>query len=210
MSSYQDLTNNELVPGWVKEVVTVGLAITAIVLYGGVLVVAVYRTVSSDQPLITFGMERAAAMLGGLIGTIVTAGFARGRRPVTVQARGLRPVGARRPSFWQRLDAPALLQSKMLGLARTVGLPAASGAMATLAADADGGVSAIDARQARHTRLAMWMAIVYFVVYFVVGLGAFGLTLLRESVPDMVANAGWVWLGTLVSAGYAFFGVDPD
>lgn len=210
MSSYTDLTNNELVPGWVKEVVTVGLTVMAIVLYGGVLAVAIYRTVTTDPPFITFGMERAAAMLSGLIGTVVTVGFARGRRPLTVQTRGLRPVGAKRPSLWRRLDAPALLESKMLGLARTVGLPVVSGSVAALDADAGLAPGGDETRRPRDARLVIWLAIIYFAVYFVVGLGAFGLTLLRESVPDMVANAGWVWLGTLVSAGYAFFGVDPD
>jgi hypothetical protein len=24
-------------------------------------------------------------------------------------------------------------------------------------------------------------------------------------VPEMITNAGWVWLGTVLSAGYAFF-----
>ena len=99
-----------------------------------------------------------------------------------------------------------LLEGKMLGLARTVGLPVVSASLASLAADAGGA----PAKTARSNKLAMWLAIIYFVVYFIAGLGAFGLTVIRESVPDMVSNAGWVWLGTMVSAGYAFFGVNPD
>jgi hypothetical protein len=210
MSSYDEFSKNELVPAWVREVVTVGLAVSAIVLYGGILAAALYRTFTSNPPLITYGMERAAAVLGGLIGTVVTAGFARGRRTVAVQARGLRPVGAKPPSLWSRLGADTLLEGKMLGLARTVGLPVVSASLASLAADAGGASSGAPAETERSNKLAMWLAIVYFVVYLIAGLGAFGLTVIRETVPDMVSNAGWVWLGTMVSAGYAFFGVNPD
>jgi len=214
MASYDEFSKNELVPTWVKELVTVGLAVSAIVLYGGILAAALYRTVASDPPFITYGMERAAAMLGGLIGTVVTAGFAQGRRTASVQARGLRPVGARPPSLWERLDAGSLVQGKMLGLARTVGLPVISISLASLAADQAGAPvgapTGAPASTTQSNKLSMWMAIVYFVVYFVVGLGALGLTLVWETVPDMIANTGWVWLGTMISAGYAFFGVNSD
>jgi len=206
MTSFDELNGNELVPAWVKEVVMIGLSVIAILLYGGILSVAIYRTVNSDLPFITNGMERSVAILSGLIGTVVTAGFARGKRVTTTQMRGLRPVGAEPPPFWARYNLRALAQSKMLGLARTVGLPAVSAPLSSRANDASGAPAA----NKGSSSLAMWLAIVYFVVYFLVGLGAFGLTVMRESVPDMVSNAAWVWLGTLVSAGYAFFGVDPD
>ncbi len=207
MTSYDEFSRNGLVPTWVREIVTVGLAICVIVLYGVLLGTALYRTLHSDTPFITNGMERSAAILSGLVGTIVSVGFASGRRVATVQARGLRPVGADKPSLWERLGAGALVQGKMLGLARTVGLPVVSASVAGLAADQGGGAGASEANT---NRLSMWLAIVYFVVYFLIGLGAFLLTVMRESVPDMVSNAAWVWLGTLVSAGYAFFGVNPD
>ncbi len=127
-----------------------------------------------------------------------------------VQARGLRPVGTKPPSLWSRLGADTLLEGKMLGLARTVGLPVVSASLASLAADAGGAPSGAPVETERSNKLAMWLAIIYFVVYFIAGLGAFGLTVIRDTVPDMVSNAGWVWLGTMVSAGYAFFGVNPD
>ncbi|MEN6479611.1 MAG: hypothetical protein ABFD20_08240 [Anaerolineales bacterium] len=209
MTSFEDLNENELVPGWVRQLVMVSLAVMVILLYGGILGVAMHRTVHSAMPQITDGMEKAVAILSGLVGTVVTAGFASSKRATTVQTRGLRPVGAEPPSFWERHNLRQLTASKMMGLARTVGLPAVTTTVRMHAADEDLVDADAMARGRRSNRLAMWLAIVYFLVYFLVGLGAFGLTVLRESVPAIVSNAAWVWLGTLVSAGYAFFGIDP-
>ncbi|MBC7315767.1 MAG: hypothetical protein H5T70_05030, partial [Chloroflexi bacterium] len=59
-------------------------------------------------------------------------------------------------------------------------------------------------------KLVMWIALLYFVIYFVVGVAAFALTLLRPSVPEIISNAGWVWLGTVATAGYSFFALDSQ
>lgn len=205
MSSYEELNQNELVPVWLREVITLGLTISAVLLYGGVLFAAIFRTLTTDPPYITYGMQRAASLLSGLVGTVVTAGFARGSREATVQSRSLRQMDDPAPSRWQRFNARSLVKGKLKGLARTVGLPMVTVDPTAFAAD---DVPVDQPSEPPANRLAMWMAIAYFVIYFFVGLAAFCLTIMRDGMPEMIANAGWVWVGTLVSAGYAFFSMD--
>jgi hypothetical protein len=56
----------------------------------------------------------------------------------------------------------------------------------------------------------MWIGIIYFVIYFLVGLAAFLVTIVRGSAPDVVSNAGWVWLGTVISSAYSYLGLNAD
>jgi hypothetical protein len=54
------------------------------------------------------------------------------------------------------------------------------------------------------------LALAYFLIYFLVGLAAFVLAFTRPQVPDLIMNAAWIWVGTIVSSGYAYVGLSPD
>ncbi|MGM0400296.1 MAG: hypothetical protein ACQEQT_03240, partial [Chloroflexota bacterium] len=56
--------------------------------------------------------------------------------------------------------------------------------------------------------IVVWIALLYFAIYFIVGIGAFFVTICRNNVPEIVVNSGWVWLGTVISSTYSFFGID--
>lgn len=47
----------------------------------------------------------------------------------------------------------------------------------------------------------------YLLVWLVIGLAAFLVAVMRPTVPDIVFNTGWTWLGTAVAAAYAYFGI---
>lgn len=105
---------------------------------------------------------------------------------------------------WISLKPASRIKSKLVGLAVTLGLPIERALLRQLAAP--------DAEQPEEVERALdsavWISLLYLVLYFVIGASAFALSIVRPEVPELIGNAAWVWLGTLVSSGYAFFGVN--
>ncbi|NLX43583.1 MAG: hypothetical protein GXY79_08925 [Chloroflexi bacterium] len=71
-------SNEVIIPAWMRQLVSVVATASAAILYAIVLGIAVYRTFTEGQPQFSETMTRAAAALSGLVGSVVTAGFARG------------------------------------------------------------------------------------------------------------------------------------
>ncbi|MFH1085291.1 MAG: hypothetical protein V1772_05975 [Chloroflexota bacterium] len=190
-----------VIPENVRQVMALVLTVSAALLYGIVLGTAVVRTIFGPTPEFTITMTRAANLLSGLVGAVVTAGFARSERPLAL------PLGAEAPvGLWRRWKASNLARRNLLGLARTLGLPL------TVPAPAEGAPqpeapSTDDPADPRYQRLAIWTAVLYLAMYFVVGLAALLTSIWVKQTPEMVSQAGWVWLGTTVSAAYSFFGI---
>lgn len=180
------------VPDNIKRLVSLSFTILAALLYGAILGGAVIKTLLDNTAVFSEGALRATQILSGLVGTVVTAGFARSRR-----------VNAGSAAITQ--DEGLLLQSKLLGLADTLGLN-----IRGLVGSEK--ITPLEDEPARTAKIntATWVAGIYFVIYFLVGAGAFALTILRSGVPDIVSNSAWVWLGTLISSSYTFFGLEEQ
>lgn len=189
----------ELVPDQIRRVLTLALTIIAALLYALVLGGAVVKTFVEGEPTFTENTVRAAGLLSGLVGSVVTAGFARSRRPALVRMTTDHPLGGRAVTAWSSLRPPSLIRRNLSSLASTLGLAASPSA-----ASPDDEEPEI----AKSITPTVWIALLYFVVYFLVGLGAFMLTIWRPVVPDIISNSSWVWLGTIISSSYSFFGLD--
>ena len=195
-----DTNRDALVPEAIRQLLTLALTVIAAVLYAMILGRAVVRTVLDASDDFTPTEVRAASLLSGLVGTVVTAGFARSKRRVPVQVSRSHALGDDSASVWHSLKPPSLAKRNLLSLAEALGV---SPRATSLSRTADG--SAIDLP--KQAAMAMWIALVYVAIYFLVGISAFIVSLWIEQAPGMVTQAGWVWLGTTVSAAYSFFGL---
>jgi len=192
MTDLNDIANSPLFPSWLRRLLSTVMALSAAVLYAVILGIAVVRTATGANPTFPTTMSRAASVLSGLIGSVVTAGFARAGR-----------VSAK---IWagEGIEATAVgmgrLRRNLLGLADTIGLPLSS--LVVLRS------SPTRVEQPATNKLSFWVALLYFLVYFAVGIGSFIFSLVwRGPVPELITNAGWVWLGAIVSSAYSFFGL---
>ncbi len=201
-----DVLNDELVPVRVRSALSLGLTVLGALLYAIVLGAGIIRTYVEVTPVFGEGLERVASLLSGLVGSVVTAGFAKGRRPATVAITAEHPLGGQAVTSWSSLERPSLLRCRFLGLASIIGLETA---LPTTWPATDEEASP-DLQPGQGMTNTLWVSLLYFGVYFLVGGAALALTLLRPSVPEFVSNAGWVWLGTVVSSGYTFFSVDAN
>ncbi|MHB9032201.1 MAG: hypothetical protein ACYC6L_04030 [Anaerolineae bacterium] len=177
-------------PENVKRLVSFSLTILAVLLYGAILGGAIIRSLSDSSAEFTAGALRATQILSGLVGTVVSAGFARAKRSnltiISQNARGWLP-------HWY-------VQSKLLGLADTIGLN-----LSGLTASSDMLLLEDEPVRAAKINTATWVAALYSVIYFIIGAAALVITVLRPTVPEIISNNAWVWLGTLISSSYAFF-----
>jgi hypothetical protein len=199
----EDIAQRRSIPDWIRQILSLTLTVAAAFLYAGILGSAVVRTFVESDPVFTEGTLRAARLLSGFVGAVVTAGFARGRRLGSTPVGVRHAMGGRTLSAWISLKPASRIKSKLVGLAVTLGLPIERALLRQLAAP--------DAEQPEVERAlnsAVWVSLLYLVLYFVIGASAFALSIVRTEVPELIANAAWVWLGTLVSSGYAFFGVN--
>lgn len=199
----EDIAQRRRIPDWIRQILSLTLTVAAAFLYAGILGSAVVRTFVESDPVFTEGTLRAARLLSGFVGAVVTAGFARGRRLGSTPVDVRHAMGGRTLSAWISLKPASRIKSKLVGLAVTLGLPIERALLRQLAAP--------DAEQPEVERAldsAVWISLLYLVLYFVIGASAFALSVVRPEVPELIANAAWVWLGTLVSSGYAFFGVN--
>jgi len=205
-AAMDDVLNDDLVPVRLRSALSLGLTVLAALLYAVVLGSVIIRTYFEAEPVFSEGIERAASLLSGLVGSVVTAGFAKGRRPATVAITAEHPLGGRAITSWSSLERPSLVRCRFLGLASIIGL------QTTLPATwpATEEEASPDLQPGLGMTNTLWVSLLYFALYFAVGGAAFALTILRSTVPGFVSNASWVWLGTVVSSSYAFFSVDSN
>jgi len=184
-------TQETLLPAWIQRALMLISTLTALALYAGVLGTAIAHTITQDAPTFNANMVRAASLLSGLIGAVVTAGFASSQQPITLQTKSgpfFKALTGRRSNR---------LPIKLNSLSSTLGLTPRD---ATTQRDPLAGLTSLG--------LTEWIALAYFVVYFAVGVAALLVTLTRPSAHDMVSNAGWVWLGTAISSTYSYLGLN--
>jgi hypothetical protein len=202
-----EIADGEALPVWIKELLSLGLTISAALLYAAVLGLALWRTFHETAPEFSATMVRTASVLSGLVGTVVAAGFSRSKRQVSVHVTAQAPNDPGRDVTWTTVRRVPLIKRNLLGLAGVLGLPVLPLESRLLPMDEDS-QPPLEVTEPAANKWATRIAVLYFVVYFAVGVCAFGLSLLRREVPEIIANAGWVWLGTLATAGYSFFAVD--
>ena len=196
------LLEEKVIPERLRQALSLILTIVAVLLYAAILGSAIVRTIIEDDPTFTPGAVRAAGLLAGLVGSVVTAGFARSWRLGSVPISASHPMAGQTPTAWVSLGPPSLAKSKLSGLARTLGLlPSSATPMRSVPGEPEEAA-------AKSTPIALWIALLYFAVYFLVGICAFALSILRPTVPELVDQAAWVWLGTVISSGYSFFALD--
>ncbi len=197
-------TPTGVLPEWLQRVSGAIVTVLAAILYSVVLGSAIVRTAIEGEPVFSEATLRMASLLSGLVGSVVAAGFARSRRPSAAPIIAHHPIGggiAR--TGWYSLKPPSRFRSKFLGVAAMAGIRVRVGA--TVLSDVP---SPADPPAAQAPTYALWVGLLYFAVYFLVGVGAFVLAVTRPAVPELVSNAAWVWLGTVVTSAYTYFGMD--
>ncbi|MHB1356439.1 MAG: hypothetical protein ACYCZF_10740 [Anaerolineae bacterium] len=182
-------------PEHAKRFLSLFFTLLAALLYGAILGGAVVKSLFDSTAVFNEGALRATQILSGLVGTVVTAGFARGKSSNLSSATPLHEK-AFLPTWYS--------QGKLLGLAETLGLN-----LGGLTANS---IAPLEDEHVRITKVntATWVAGIYFILYFLVGAGAFLVTILRPQVPELISNSAWVWLGTLISSSYSFFALGND
>lgn len=203
----QPLDLSQALPLWLRELLALGLTISAAVLYAAILGIAILRTVQQGDPEFSSNMVRAASVLSGLVGAVVATGFAQSRREMPVRVAAQAPDDPGRDVLWTTGRPVSLLKRNLLGLGRTLGLPVLPMQARFSTHDEEADLTE-EPTQPQGNKVVMWVALLYFVVYFVAGVASFGLAMWRPQVPEIISNAGWVWLGTVASAGYSFFALD--
>jgi hypothetical protein len=202
-----NVLHGDHLPDSLRHALTLTLTVLAALLYAAVLGTAIVRTFREPAPTFTEATVRTAALLSGLVGSVVTAGFAKGRQPASVPITTTHPMQpGRARTSWRSLRPPSLGRCRLLGLATLIGLPVAAPlSWSVELPDADEPAAVPDLEPGTPWSANLWVALLYFAVYLIVGALAFVLTLVRANTPDFLANAAWVWLGTVASSGYTFF-----
>jgi hypothetical protein len=196
-------TEEKLIPEQIRRALSLIISIIAAILYAGILGNAVLRSALEEDPVFSENMLRAASFLSGLVGSVVTAGFAKSQQPVSVQMSNNHPMGGRTLTAWYSLRPPSLVRRNLLGLATAIGLYPANRPLPRSQPPQAEAPEASDSLSA-----VVWIALLYFAVYFLVGIGAFFVTIWRDGAPEIVVNSGWVWLGTVISSAYSFLGLN--
>ena len=199
-----DNTPTGIIPEWLQRVSGAIVTVLAAILYAVVLGSAIARTALEGEPVFSEATLRMASLLSGLVGSVVAAGFARSRRLSAAPIIAAHRIGGSiARTGWYTLKPPSRFRAKFLGLAAMLGVRVCVGA--TILSDVP---SPADPPVPQAPNYALWVGLLYFAVYFLVGVGAFVLAVIRPSVPDLVSNAAWVWLGTVVTSAYTYFGMD--
>jgi hypothetical protein len=184
----------------------------AVALYAAIIVSAVVVTLTRENPQFGDNMERAAGLLSGLVGAVVTAGFARSKPSATAPISISHPLAGDTVTGWWRLRSPSLASRNLEGLGDLLGLPDVPPPKVPdaepLAPDENDEAPEPPPAPAQSMSAKTWIALAYVLVYLIVGLAAFVLILWRSPAPSIVANAAWVWFGTLISSAYSFFGLE--
>ena len=186
-----------VIPEALRRMLSLVVTIAAAVLYALVLGSAVVRTIVEGDPAFSEGAVRAASLLSGLVGSVVSAGFA------SSQKSRIEPVEADRPRV--RRPTSSLASRNLESLARTLGfLPLASRSSERASREAD------EAAPVQESPLALWVALLYVAVYFLVGVSCVALVIIKDTVPELIGNAAWVCMGTVISSAYAFFALNAE
>jgi hypothetical protein len=197
------------VPSWLRQLAASVMTASAAVLYAIVLGIAIVRTLSEGDPAFSDTMVRAAAALSGLVGSVVTTGFARSGTGVTVQIAGIRRESIGSPISW--------VKRNFFGLANTLGLPLLPELVLWTEPDPSMPVDdpardspSFEVDEPAVNRASLIVSVLYFAVFFVVGLTSFVTSLVQPEVPELLSNAAWVWLGCVISAAYSFFALNSE
>ncbi len=207
-------TKEKLIPEQIRRMISLVITIITAILYAAILGNAVVRSALEENPVFPENMLRAAGFLSGLVGSVVSAGFAKSQRPVSTQMTNNRPIRGRTLTAWYSLHPPSLIRRNLLGLASLMGIYTSSQPLPRSQTPEEGAPpeEAPPEEEAPPAReplsVVVWIALLYFAVYFLVGISAFFVTICRDSTPEIVVNSGWVWLGTIISSTYSFFGID--
>jgi hypothetical protein len=205
----QEEPSENLLPAQLQRIVAFALTVSVAILYAVIMTVVMVNAVNSPGWEPNANVVRAVGLLGGVLGAVVTAGFARSQPASGVFLGADHPLGGAAPSGWAAIR-PSRARRNLLGLAELMGLPtrrpASPSRTGELPEEAEPPEEII-AEPAR-AGLAMWVAILYLAVYLVVGLASLIVSLLISEAPDVVTQAAWVWIGTALSSAYAFFGID--
>jgi hypothetical protein len=193
--------SSQLMPEDLRQVASLVLSLSAALLYGLLLGSAIIRTVLGPQPTFGTNVVRMTGLLGGLVGSVVTAGFARSNPPVSVQMSARHAMGGESVTAWHTIKPPSRLRRNLLSLGETIGIRASGSLRESLS-------SGDVIEEPLRARAALWIAVIYLTVYVVVGLAAVVVSFWIETAPEMVSQAGWVWLGTTVSSAYSYFGLE--
>lgn len=205
-----------LVPEQIRRMLTLTLTLVAVALYGAILISALVITLYREDPQFSESMERAAGMLSGLVGAVVTAGFARSKSPDSSPISVSHPLAGQVVSNWKRLGPRSLASRNLEGLGDMLGMPDYPGspsravpgmAPATPEGDEE---PVVTPAPAKGMSAKMWVALTYVLIYITVGLAAFVLAIWRPEVPSIIANSAWVWFGTMISSAYTFFGLEQS
>lgn len=192
-------------PSWLQRLLALVLTFVALACYAGILGTAIVRTFLEDTPAFGVGLLRAAELLSGLVGAVVAAGFGRGRRSFAAPISAAHALGGRAVTGWTSLKPPSLAQSKLSGLAEMLGLQRRAVRGAPTSHRDPGAPDPIPAPTQGLT-LTQWVAFAYVIVYLVLGAAACLLWVVRSGgVPALIASAGTVWLGTVITTVYSFF-----
>ena len=199
-------------PDGLRRILSFALTVLAALLYAVVLGSAVVRAWLDPDATFTEGTVRTASLLSGLVGSVVSSGFARGSRPSAASVSIAHPLGGRARTGWQTLRRPSLVRCKLLGLAGILGLRATAltGQAPAEAPAGEAPDTPAELDPGRGYTASLWVALLYFALYFVIGAGAFLLNLMQPATPEFLGNAAWVWLGTVMSSGYSFFALGPN
>lgn len=198
----------DLTPPWLRQLFGVVMTASAALLYAAVIGTAIIRTLQEGNPTFSSTMTRAASVLSGLVGAVVATGFSRSGRGITIQIAGPRRELLRSPIHW--------IKRNFFGLAETLGLPLMPEIILWTDPDPESPTEPekrspwYEIDEPLMNKVSLGIAILYFLVYFITGIGAFGLAILRPEVPELISNAAWVWIGSLASSGYAFFALNSD
>jgi hypothetical protein len=188
------------------------LTLVAVALYAAIIVSAIVVTLTRENPQFSDNMERAAGLLSGLVGAVVTAGFARSKPSAAMPISISHPIAGETVTGWWRLRSPSLTSRNLEGLGDLLGVPDVPPTTAPniepLVPEEDDRMFEPPPAPAQTMSAKTWIALAYVLVYITVGLAAFVVVLWRSPVPSLVANAAWVWFGTLISSAYSFFGLE--
>jgi len=189
-------------PEALQRILTLMFTVLAALLYAGILGAAMVQTLLGGDATLTAGASRIATVLGGLVGAVVSAGFAGSWRPGSVQLRAHHPISGDAVTSWSSLRPPSRLNSKFASLARVLGFASRSHTVLDAAPDDEG--SPVE----ESDPTAVGMALLYAAIYFLVGGAAFLLVLTKDVVPEIIESSAWTWVGSLVASAYTFFGLD--
>ena len=204
----EEIVEGELLPQRLRRILSLMLTVMAILVYAVVMGIAVYRTLTEPDPEFTQAWTRLVAGLSGLVGAVVTAGFSRGSQSTTSVVALQNPSKHKSLDVgWRALRSPSRARCKMLGLASFLGVRVALPVAVVGALDED---EVAEPDDDTSSTSAVWLAVLYFCVYFITGAASLVTVLLTDNAPAFLSDAAWVWLGTVASSAYSYFSIDSS